>query len=243
MQYSIQSVIALVLVSSAMASAYNNGSEERSLKRACRTAARQGRQACRPDRANREQCMAKVESDLAQCLSGKPQPPPTPEPGPPAGPRSATVNILPDPDNASLVRIQGTVTFTQASEDASLVVKANVTGVPAGKHGWHVHQSGNTFPNCGSAGPHWNPFGVNHGAPDAKVRHEGDFGNFLAAEDGSFVATYTDARATLFGTNSIIGRALVLHGGVDDLGITDNPLSITTGNAGSRLACGVIGIS
>ncbi|KAH9272517.1 hypothetical protein BASA83_005326 [Batrachochytrium salamandrivorans] len=58
----------------------------------------------------------------------------------------------------------------------------------------------------------------------------------------SFVATYTDTRATLFGTNSIIGRALVLHGGVDDLGITDNPLSITTGNAGSRLACGVIGI-
>ncbi|KAJ1345101.1 hypothetical protein BSLG_000616 [Batrachochytrium salamandrivorans] len=130
----------------------------------------------------------------------------------------------------------------QASANAPLVVTANVTGVPAGEHGWHVHQSGNTFPNCGAAGPHWNPFGVNHGAPGADVRHEGDFGNFLAAEDGSFVATYTDTRATLFGTNSIIGRALVLHGGVDDLGITDNPLSITTGNAGSRLACGVIGI-
>ncbi|KAJ1341251.1 hypothetical protein BSLG_004186 [Batrachochytrium salamandrivorans] len=134
---------------------------KRSLKRACRTAARQGRQACRPDRANREQCMAKVERSRQRITCQNP----------------------------------GTVTFTQASEDASLVVKANVTGVPAGKHGWHVHQSGNTFPNCGSAGPHWNPFGVNHGGPDAKVRHEGDFGNFLAAEDGS-VATYTDARAT-----------------------------------------------
>ncbi|KAH6594194.1 hypothetical protein BASA61_004071 [Batrachochytrium salamandrivorans] len=215
MQYSIQSVIALaLLVSSAVTSAYNNESKDRSLQnRACLDASKQGRQACKSNRANQRQCIAKVTSDLLQY-----------------------------PASTSLVRIQGTVTFMQASANAPLVVTANVTGIPEGEHGWHVHQSGNTFPNCGAAGPHWNPFGVNHGAPGAKVRHEGDFGNFLAAEDGSFVATYTDTRATLFGTNSIIGRALVLHGGVDDLGITDNPLSITTGNAGSRLACGVIGI-
>ncbi|KAH6598046.1 hypothetical protein BASA50_003929 [Batrachochytrium salamandrivorans] len=248
MQYSIQSVIALaLLVSSAVTSAYNNESKDRSLqKRACSDASKQGRQACKSDRANQRQCIAKVTSDLAQCLSVKPPttptPPPPPTPTPSAGSRRATVNILPDSASTLSVRIQGTVIFMQASANAPLVVTANVTGIPEGEHGWHLHQSGNTFPNCGAAGPHWNPFGVNHGAPGAKVRHEGDFGNFLAAEDGSFVATYTDTRATLFGTNSIIGRALVLHGGVDDLGITDNPLSITTGNAGSRLACGVIGI-
>ncbi|KAH6561746.1 hypothetical protein BASA50_000488 [Batrachochytrium salamandrivorans] len=248
MQYSIQSVIALaLLVSSATVSAYNNESKDRSLqKRACSDASKQGRQACKSNRANQRQCIAKVTSDLLQCLSVKPPPPTTPPPPPTPEPsarsRRATVNILPDSASTLSVRIQGTVTFMQASANAPLVVTANVTGVPEGEHGWHVHTSGNTFPNCGAAGPHWNPFGVNHGAPGADVRHEGDFGNFLAAEDGSFVATYTDTRATLFGTNSIIGRALVLHGGVDDLGITDNPLSITTGNAGSRLACGVIGI-
>ncbi|KAH9271416.1 hypothetical protein BASA83_006508 [Batrachochytrium salamandrivorans] len=124
--------------------------------------------------------MAKVKV-IWPCPSGKlqPQPSPTPGPpaGPPAGPRSATVNILPDPSNASPVRIQGTVTFMQDSESALLVVTANVTGIPTGEHGWHVHQSGN-ISNCGSAGPHWNPFGVNHGAPDAKVRHEGDLETF-----------------------------------------------------------------
>ncbi|KAH9265509.1 hypothetical protein BASA83_011104 [Batrachochytrium salamandrivorans] len=51
---------------------------KRSLKRACRCC-QAGSSGLQPDRANREQCMAKVESDLAQCLSGKPQPPPTPD--------------------------------------------------------------------------------------------------------------------------------------------------------------------
>ncbi|KAH6574278.1 hypothetical protein BASA60_005618 [Batrachochytrium salamandrivorans] len=247
MQYSIQSVIALaLLVSSAMASAHNNESKDRSLqKRACWDASKQGRQACKSNRANQRQCIAKVTSDLLQCLSVKPPPPTTPhlhQHQHHLRDHVAQLSIFYQIQPAHHCQDPGHSDLHAGFSKRSTRCNSQCDWYTTGEHGWHVHQSGNTFPNCGAAGPHWNPFGVNHGAPDAKVRHEGDFGNFLAAEDGSFVATYTDNRATLFGTNSIIGRALVLHGGVDDLGITDNPLSITTGNAGSRLACGVIGI-
>ena len=102
---------------------------------------------------------------------------------------------------------------------------------------------GNLSQGCTTAGPHWNPEGVTHGGPGKEVRHHGDLGNIEAGADGKGTLTLTDDRLQLCGPNSIIGRSMVCHAGIDDLGEGGHELSPTTGNAGGRLACGVIGLS
>ncbi|KAJ2908854.1 hypothetical protein GGI21_002470, partial [Coemansia aciculifera] len=82
-----------------------------------------------------------------------------------------------------------------------------------------------------------------HGAPTAEKRHVGDLGNLEAPEKGDAVFEITDKQVTLFGEHSVIGRTVVVHALEDDLGLGGHTLSVTTGNAGDRLACGVIGIS
>ena len=74
-------------------------------------------------------------------------------------------------------------------------------------------------------------------------RHVGDLGNVIAGEDG--IATYEieDHLIMLYGDTSVIGRSFVCHADEDDLGQGGHELSKTTGNAGDRLACGVIGLS
>jgi len=96
---------------------------------------------------------------------------------------------------------------------------------------------------CKSAGPHFNPFGLTHGAPDKQERHVGDLGNVRAGEDGVAEYEIEDHLVQLTGENSVIGRSFVVHADVDDLGEGGHELSKTTGNAGGRLACGVIGLS
>ena len=102
---------------------------------------------------------------------------------------------------------------------------------------------GNLIEGCKTAGPHWNPTGVVHGGPGKDIRHHGDLGNIEADEAGKGVMNTTDDRLMLYGVDSIIGRSMVCHAGIDDLGEGGHELSSTTGNAGGRLACGVIGIS
>lgn len=93
-----------------------------------------------------------------------------------------------------------------------------------------------------SAGPHFNPFGKTHGAPSDETRHVGDLGNVEADASGKVDVTITDHLVSLVGQHSVIGRAVVVHENVDDLGKGGHELSLSTGNAGGRLACGVIGI-
>ena len=102
---------------------------------------------------------------------------------------------------------------------------------------------GNLSEGCKTAGPHWNPEGMTHGGPGKEVRHHGDMGNIEAGEDGIGRLNITDEKIMLYGENSIYGRSCVCHAGVDDLGEGGHELSPTTGNAGGRAACGVIGIS
>ena len=102
---------------------------------------------------------------------------------------------------------------------------------------------GNLSNGCATAGPHWNPEGMTHGGPGKAVRHHGDMGNIEAGEDGIGRLNITDEKIMLYGENSILGRSCVCHAGVDDLGEGGHELSPTTGNAGGRAACGVIGIS
>ncbi|KAL2633452.1 hypothetical protein R1flu_004931 [Riccia fluitans] len=138
--------------------------------------------------------------------------------------------------------VAGTVVLTQEN-DGLTHVHVKISGLTPGKHGFHVHEFGDTTNGCMSTGPHFNPHGKVHGAPDAEVRHAGDLGNVTAGPDGKVEVTITDKQIPLSGPLSIIGRAFVVHEGVDDLGKGGHELSVTTGNAGGRLACGVVGLS
>jgi Cu-Zn family superoxide dismutase len=131
--------------------------------------------------------------------------------------------------------VRGRVTFAEI-EDGVLVV-AEVSGLSAGMHGFHIHENGDcSAPDASSAGGHYDPTGAPHGAPNdpASERHVGDLGNLEAGADG--VARYerVDSVISLSGPNTIVGKAVIVHAGQDDY--TTQP----TGAAGGRLACGII---
>eukprot|EP00227_Mantoniella_beaufortii_P009105 CAMPEP_0197584124 /NCGR_PEP_ID=MMETSP1326-20131121/6828_1 /TAXON_ID=1155430 /ORGANISM="Genus nov. species nov., Strain RCC2288" /LENGTH=210 /DNA_ID=CAMNT_0043148441 /DNA_START=89 /DNA_END=721 /DNA_ORIENTATION=+ len=144
--------------------------------------------------------------------------------------------------------VSGTVTFTQSGDGPTTAV-GSIKGLAAGLHGFHIHEFGDTTNGCMSTGPHFNPNKMVHGAPTSAERHAGDLGNVTATADACDF-TITDVQIPLSGANSIVGRAVVIHELEDDLGLGDSSeigtqgkTSKTTGNAGARLACGVIGMS
>ncbi|KAK1283929.1 hypothetical protein QJS10_CPB21g00240 [Acorus calamus] len=122
-------------------------------------------------------------------------------------------------------------------------VKVSITGLTPGPHGFHLHEYGDTTNGCISTGAHFNPKNLTHGAPEDEIRHAGDLGNIIANDDGIAEATIVDSQIHLGGPNAVIGRAFVVHELEDDLGKGGHELSLTTGNAGGRLACGVVGLT
>ncbi|KAJ4785306.1 Superoxide dismutase [Cu-Zn] [Rhynchospora pubera] len=134
-------------------------------------------------------------------------------------------------------QVQGVVTLLQIS-DGPTTVKVRITGLTPGPHGFHLHEFGDTTNGCMSTGPHFNPNKMTHGAPENEIRHAGDLGNIVANSEGVAEATIVDNQIPLSGPNSVIGRAFVVHELKDDLGKGGHELSLTTGNAGGRLACG-----
>jgi len=140
--------------------------------------------------------------------------------------------------------VSGTVTFEQADESSATTISWNITGNDANaERGIHVHAFGDNTNGCTSAGPHFNPFSKEHGAPTDENRHVGDLGNFSTDAQGNAQGTVTDNLIKLVGPHSVIGRTVVVHAGTDDLGQGGHEESKKTGNAGGRHACGVIGIS
>lgn len=137
--------------------------------------------------------------------------------------------------------INGTIYFTDV--DGGVQVTGIITGLPAGHYGFHIHELGDTS-TCDEAGAHFNPDGNTHGGRDHEIRHVGDLGNIEFVGDGSGVAEvdFVDNVISLRGCHNIVGRTLVLHADVDDLGLGGHENSLSTGNAGERLACAVIGI-
>jgi Cu-Zn family superoxide dismutase len=142
--------------------------------------------------------------------------------------------------------VSGVLKMSQDGTGPTKIV-GSITGLAAGKHGLHIHEFGDTTNGCMSTGPHFNPNKMDHGAPTDAVRHAGDLGNVVATASGCEF-TIEDAQIPLDGANSIIGRAVVIHELEDDLGKGDSSeigtqgkTSKTTGNAGARLACGIIG--
>ena len=129
---------------------------------------------------------------------------------------------------------QGTVRLMQLA-DGSVEVSVELTGVPPGVHGFHIHDKGDCGDNGNAAGGHFNPSATPHGAPTADPHHAGDFGNVTADANGVVSTRFTTRSVTVeAGANSAVGHAIVLHANPDDL--TTQP----TGNAGARIACGVV---
>lgn len=150
-----------------------------------------------------------------------------------AGPVMQAVAVL-NPTSGNMVK--GVVHFTQVG--GKVKIEADVEGLKPGKHGFHIHQYGDcSAPNGTSAGGHYNPDGYPHAGPDKKERHMGDMGNLDADASGRAHYERLDDYIVLNGPKSIIGRGVIVHAGEDDL------MSQPTGNAGSRVACGVIGIA
>ncbi|GAC1448780.1 MAG: hypothetical protein NVSMB9_32280 [Isosphaeraceae bacterium] len=130
----------------------------------------------------------------------------------------------------------GTVTFTKVQGGVRVV--AEVRGLTPGLHGFHIHEFGDTSsPDAMSAGGHFNPAKVDHGAPKAGKRHVGDLGNIEANARGVARLDYVDPQLALHGAHSILGRGLIVHEKPDDL------KTQPTGNAGGRVAAGVIGVA
>lgn len=128
----------------------------------------------------------------------------------------------------------GTVEFTEM-QDGSVRVAVRLTGVAEGVHGFHVHENGDCGNGGNAAGGHFNPTGAPHGAPGAPPHHAGDFGNVTADPQGQVRSEFTTRSvAVTSGQRSVVGRAVILHANPDDL--TTQP----TGDAGGRIACGVV---
>ncbi|CAG0886570.1 unnamed protein product [Cyprideis torosa] len=140
--------------------------------------------------------------------------------------------------------VRGTVFFEQAGAGEPVCLTGELKGLTPGLHGFHVHEWGDLTNGCTSAGPHFNPYNKDHGGPTHEIRHVGDLGNLEAGSDGVARVNILDKQIDLQpGERCIIGRTLVVHADPDDLGQGGHELSKTTGNAGARAACGVIGLA
>uniref|UniRef100_H9T849 Superoxide dismutase [Cu-Zn] n=1 Tax=Musca domestica TaxID=7370 RepID=H9T849_MUSDO len=139
--------------------------------------------------------------------------------------------------------VVGNVTFIQNACGENVHVHVSPACLTPGKHGFHVHEKGDLSNGCASLGGHFNPDKMDHGGPRDEVRHVGDLGNIEANANGVVDTTFTDHLISLTGKRTIVERGLVVHEEIDDLGKTCHPNSKKTGDAGGRLACGVIGVN
>ncbi len=160
-------------------------------------------------------------------------PPPIEVQAPPAA-ASAHTTLSPTEGNQTAGSLQFTVV------DGVVHATGEVTGLTAGaRHGFHLHEHGDcSAPDATSAGGHFNPAGVDHGRVGHGSHHGGDSDNLEANADG--VAT-VDARfeGVTIGDGAatdIVGKGVIVHADADDY------VTQPTGNAGARLACGVIAL-
>ena len=134
-------------------------------------------------------------------------------------------------------KLSGNVVFTE--ENGEVTMTAIIDGLAEGMHAIHIHESADCSAKDGSsAGGHWNPTFEQHGKwGDASGYHRGDIGNFKVDGNGNGTITMTTDKWCVGcddDAKNIIGKAVVIHDGVDDF--TSQP----SGAAGTRVGCGSI---
>src|SRR5438094_10658219 len=149
----------------------------------------------------------------------------------PSAPLKAIAVLHPTAGN----KVSGTVTFTEVADGVQ--VRAEISGLTPGNHGFHVHEFGDcSAADASSAGAHFNPTSKPHAGPESAERHVGDMGNVQADASGNAKLEYVDHQISLTNDErSAIGRSVVVHAKADDL------KSQPAGDSGPRVACGVIG--
>jgi len=137
------------------------------------------------------------------------------------------------PTKSSDGQVAGTIVFK--AEKGYVHVTGEVTGLSLGDHGFHIHMFGDLRADDGtSAGGHYNPEGHDHGGLDSHDRHAGDLGNIEASKAG---VAKVNIKVMGLNLQNVLGRSVVVHADADDL--TSQP----AGNAGPRIAVGVIGLA
>ena len=133
-------------------------------------------------------------------------------------------------------KVEGEVRFKQLEN--GVLVTVDIRGMSPGEHGVHIHQYGDMRSDDGkSLGPHYNPENHSHGLPPQKKRHAGSFGNLKADELGYIRTQFIDDTISVASDwHPIIGRSIVFHAN-NDKGTQP------AGDAGYRMAAGVIGLS
>ena len=146
-----------------------------------------------------------------------------------SGPMLASAGLAPTKGNKTV----GEVTFEQVGDKVRVTAQV-INLKPNQEHGFHVHEVGDCSSGDGmSAKGHFNPYGKPHG--HGAERHAGDMPNLKADAKGRIrLVTELDIITLTPGPASIIGRAVIVHADPDDY------KTQPTGNAGARLACGVI---
>ncbi|GAA4274880.1 superoxide dismutase family protein [Aquimarina gracilis] len=146
-----------------------------------------------------------------------------------------TLEIALEPKSDS--KAHGKIVFTES--DGMVTMVANLTGLSEGEHAIHIHEKADcSSPDGKSTGGHWNPTMEPHGKWGAKEGyHKGDIGNFKADVNGNGNITFATNDWCIDCDDpkkNIVGKAIIVHQGVDDF------KSQPSGAAGSRISCGAI---
>ncbi|MDB9755355.1 superoxide dismutase family protein [Winogradskyella sp.] len=168
-----------------------------------------------------------LDTDNKEILPPPPPPPPT---APINADKQLTINLSPKSDS----NVEGSISFTE--KDGVVTMNGIIIGLEEGEHAIHIHEKADCSSADGkSSGGHWNPTAQPHGAwGDATGYHRGDIGNFTTGTDGTAtVSKTTDQWCIGCGdaTKDILGKAVIVHIGVDDL------KSQPSGAAGARVGC------
>lgn len=143
---------------------------------------------------------------------------------------NAASSMLESPDGQITGRID------LENMENNIIYRVRITGLsPNSEHGFHIHQNGLCDPpDYKSAGGHLNPYDRPHGGPGEKKSHLGDLGNLKADSSGVATKDMTIMKEHDDDWEMILGKAFILHAKADDL------KSQPTGDAGGRIACGII---